>query len=56
MWTAVDPAQRVILVNLRDKKFALSKPKQGIVWTEHPGLTERLIARGERRPRRGRRR
>eukprot|EP00959_Pyramimonas_sp_CCMP1952_P460678 9480288-Pyramimonas_sp.AAC.1 len=30
VWTAVDPTQRVVLVNVRDKKFALSKPKQGI--------------------------
>ena len=46
------------MVNLRDKKHALSKPKHGIVWTEHPGLSEkqrdaaliaseRLIARAE---------
>eukprot|EP00959_Pyramimonas_sp_CCMP1952_P423788 8877187-Pyramimonas_sp.AAC.1 len=58
VWTAVDPTQRVVFVSVRDKKYALSKTKQGIVWTEHPGLnekqrdaaliaSERLIARSE---------
>eukprot|EP00959_Pyramimonas_sp_CCMP1952_P198006 4141839-Pyramimonas_sp.AAC.1 len=58
LWTCADPTLRVQVVNVRDKDRVFTKPRVGIHWTEHPGLSaasrdlvpaasEKLIARRE---------
>ena len=57
-WAAAGPTNRIVMIDVRDKKKALTKPVASVTWTEHPGISakdkdmvitaaERAIARLE---------
>ena len=41
MWAAADPTNRIVMIDVRDKKRVLTKPAGNVEWTEHPGVNAR---------------
>ena len=47
VWTAVDPRLRVQVVNTKDKDRVFTRPRAGVTWGDHPGLSEAERASAE---------
>ena len=41
MWAAADPTNRIVMIDVRDKKRVLTKPVGNAEWTEHPRVNSR---------------